>query len=308
MDREHLHGLGVGLQAAAALLVAGLLLGVGDPLRAARPSARSRPGCSAAAAACSSWPTWRRSVRRRSPSTLRRARRPGRPSTSVIVSTSDATPAHAQHPRPAVQAPVDLLPLVVGGRGDPLGVPAEERGQRRRARARGGAGRSSASSSRSQSRAGVGAEDAARAVDDRRDADRVERVAHERRAAVGAHEHGDVARAAPARAERRPSSARRSISRPEASSATTSAARSRATCRARGVVAARSRCGSCRRSGPRGARRARAAARRPARRQPRRAVGRGGAHACGRRSPRGRAARRRTARRRRRSAPGRCAS
>ena len=70
VDRQHLDGLGVGVEPAAALLVGVVAVGVGDPLPQPR---RQRGGARAArsvAAACSSSPTWRRSVSRRSPSTV----------------------------------------------------------------------------------------------------------------------------------------------------------------------------------------------------------------------------------------------
>ena len=136
VDREDLDRLGVGLQPAAALLVAGVL---------------RRPRRSAAAATPVSAVVAELLGRRRRVQQLadvaqvgqprarrRRARRTrsGRPSASVIVSISDATPAPAQHARPAVQPRVDVLPLLLAGRGDALGAPAEERGQRGGAGAR----------------------------------------------------------------------------------------------------------------------------------------------------------------------------
>ena len=128
----------------------------------------------------------------------------------------------------------------VGGGRDLLGGPAEEaRQRRRRARASARSGRSSASSSRSHSRAAAVREDAAGAVDDRRDAGVVERVADERGVAVG---RARAPRRGPGRTRSRssvaPSSERCSISRRDDSSATRSAARSCATCsRADALVA-----------------------------------------------------------------------
>ena len=115
----------------------------------------------------------------------RRRGRLGEPLGGVIVSSSAATPRVAQHARPVVQAPVNLLPraAVVAAAGDQaLGGPAEEAGERRRCgRGELDAGRSSASSSRSHSRRDLAREHASRAVDHGRHAGRVERLAHDRR-------------------------------------------------------------------------------------------------------------------------------
>ena len=118
-----------------------------------QPVSAVAPSRSAAAAACSSWPTWRRSVRRRSPSSSESSR-PGRPSTSVIRSSSAATPrtrstrAHSCRRRWTSSHASSPAPATCSASQPRNGVSAA-------ARARAGAlGRSIASSSRSQSRAG----------------------------------------------------------------------------------------------------------------------------------------------------------
>ena len=231
MDRQDLDGLGVGLQPAAALLVARVLA---RPRRSAAAARRSARWCRAARpspprAGAGRRGAGRSAAARRRPS---RSTRSGRPSTSVIVSVSAATPRAAQHAAPSragaggrsSQAPRRRArPARRSSRGTASARPS--------ARARRDVGRSSASSSRSQSRAGAGAEDAARAVDDRGDADLVERVAHERGVAVRAHEHGDVAGAHALAPRGRAVLARGSRSRRRrTSSRTRSAARSSAMC------------------------------------------------------------------------------
>ncbi len=148
----------------------------------------------------------------------RAARARAGPRSSVIVSVSDATPRTAQHARPVVQAAVDRPPTR-SSLADATCSALQPRngGQRRRVRALVATSAArSPRAARSQSRAGAGAEHAARAVDDRGDVDRVERVAHERRVAVGAHQHGDVPGRTVSRRARSPSSARTSISAPDA--------------------------------------------------------------------------------------------
>ena len=191
-------------------------------------------------------------------------------------------PAQPQHPRPVVQAAVDVLPFRVARRRDPLGAPAQERGQR------GGAGaqvrrRPLQRLEQPQPLLGLdGAEHAARAVDDGGDAGGVERVADPRGVAVGLHEHGHVGGLGLAAGEQ-PDEVGGDV--------------------LGDVLADRGQLGVAARRGPHVAaprRRGSAAAGRacPDPRAPR--------APCGRRSPRARAAHRRTARRRRRSAPGRC--
>ena len=192
VDRQHLHRLGVGLQPAAALLVA-VSCSASAIRRRSQAVSAVVPSCSAVAAACSSWPTWRRSVSRRSPS-ARAQHPPGQALGSVIVSVSDATPARAARRAQRCSRRWTSSQSSSSRGRDPLGGPAEERRQRggaRPRRARSGA-RAPRAAAASRAR-GVGAEHAAGAVDDRRDADRVERVADERGVAVGAHEHRDVA-------------------------------------------------------------------------------------------------------------------
>ena len=111
VDREHLHRLGVGLQPAAALLVAGLLLGGGDPLaQPAGQRGRAEPLGG-----------------RRRVQELADVAQVGQPPLAVdrgeqppgqalderdrLQQRRDAL--HAQHPRPLVQAPVDLLPRLL---------------------------------------------------------------------------------------------------------------------------------------------------------------------------------------------------
>ena len=110
VDRQHLHRLGVGLQAPAALLVARSRARPRRSAGAATAVSAVAPSCSAVAAACSSWPTWRRSVR----SAL--AVGPGQHAAGQPLGARDrleqrGDAAAAQHPRPAVQAAVDVLPL-----------------------------------------------------------------------------------------------------------------------------------------------------------------------------------------------------
>ena len=276
---------------------------------AATPSAPSTPSCSADAAACRSWPTWRRSVSRRSPSAHARIRS-GRRSPSVIVSVSDATPRRAEHRAPSRAG--------AGGR-----PPSRRRRRRRPARptSRGSrsapprgpgsseAGRSIASSRRSHSRAGPVAKTLPAPLITAGIADRVERVADQRGVAVGPDEHRRHAPARPA-----PDRPRRRVRR--------------------GARAPRLRtaAGRRRRRGPRRCARGPTrwsrypprvssivgSSRHSIRTPQRRLAGRsraGGAAGwpaapgpCGRRFPGGRASHPRTSRRRRRSGPGRCAS
>ena len=306
VDRQHLHRLGVGLQPAAALLVARLLLGGRDPL--AQPAGqRGRPEPLGGGRRVQQLADVAQ-VGQPPLAVLQREQPPGQPLDERDRLQQRRDAAHAQHARPLVQAAVDLLPLLLAGARDPLGVPAEERRQRGGA---GAGGRARALDRLQQPQPvarGLGAEHAARAVDDRGDLDRVERVAHERRLAVGAHEHRDVARPHRVLPEHRavlgpaldpraggeqPDEVGGEVARDVA---------------ARGVVARVAVAGRLDRrvvavhdAHPqrRGMRRAE---------QPRRPVGAARRARSGRRSPRGRAARRRTARRRPRAAPGRCAS
>ena len=135
VDRQHLHGLGVGLEPAAALLVARCRSSPRRSVRAATRSARWRRAArsSPRRAAARRRGAGRSAAARRRPA---RARAPAAPRSSVIVSVSDATPCARSTARPVVQAAVDLLPRVVVRGGDLARRPAEERGQRRRARAR----------------------------------------------------------------------------------------------------------------------------------------------------------------------------
>ena len=160
------------------------------------------PSRSVVAAWCSSWPTWRRSVSRRSPS-ARASTRAVSASVRVIELEQGGHAAAAQHVGPLVEAHVDVLPRVVRRRRDPRRRPAEE------ARQRGGVdpgrvrrpldGLQQAQPLRRARRL----EHAAVAADHGRHADRAERVAHRRGLAVGGHEDGDVAGVDAALADRR---------------------------------------------------------------------------------------------------------
>ena len=170
-----------------------------------------------------------------------------------------------------MQPPVDLLPFAARRAvGDPLGRSSRGTASARPSCARSvEAGRSSASSRRSQSRAGVGGEHAAGAVDHRRDPRRVERLADQLGVRGWSAPAPRCAAGGPARAGRL--AVRRTVldRAPEASSATTSAARSRATCsRARACAgvsvawSARSTARAVRPRGPAAARRSGAPRRR----------------------------------------------
>ncbi len=276
--------------------------------RRSQPVSAVTPACSAVAASCSSCATWRRSVSRRSPSCVR-SRRSGRPSTSVTVSASAATPrvrssrAHACRRRcnsSSASSSAAASSCAVQPR---KGVSAAARGPRRVRRPL----------ERLQQPQpvprGRRAEDAARAVDDRRDAGRLQRVADQRGVAVRADEHGDVPGAdARARRATAPASSRTSIRAPGRQQAGEVGREVGGDVLARGGVADAA---APRALEPRvvavhdadaqrhGLRRARSGAARRWRAPPGRA---------GRRSPRARAGRRRTARRRHPGGPGRCAS
>ena len=159
-------------------------------------------------------------------------RAPGRPSASVIVSVSDATPSHAQHPRPVVQPPVDAPPSRPRRRPRPARRVQPRNGVSAAERARGGeVGRSIASSSRSHSRAGGVPNTLPAPLMTAGTPTVVERVADQRGVAVACARARRRGRAGRARGRSvAPSSARISISAPEDSSATRSAARSCAMC------------------------------------------------------------------------------
>ena len=153
VDGEDLHGLGVGLEAAAAVLVVGVLVGLGDP--------PAQPGVSAVAPRLLGVG---RGVQQLADvaqvGQLALARRPGqdprragaRPAS--MVSSSDGHAAAAQHAAQPVQAASARPPSRARRRPRHLlGGPADEAGQGgRRARAIASVGRSSASSRRSHSR------------------------------------------------------------------------------------------------------------------------------------------------------------
>ena len=194
MDRQHLDRLGVRLEPAAALLVAGVESGLGDP----RPQPRRE--------------------RRRAELLVGRGRVQQLPDVAQVgqlplavldrehprrqalagrdrrQQRGDASPA--QDPRPVVQPAVDLLPrpaaVLVGAR-ELVGRPAEERRQRRGVRAGHRRGALERLEQRQPVARRLGREHAAGAVDHRRHAGRFERVADHRRLAVGPHEHRQVA-------------------------------------------------------------------------------------------------------------------
>ena len=118
------------------------------------PSARWCRAARSVAAACRSWPTWRRSVSRRSPSTACEHAAGQALAERDRLESATATPRRAA-PAPSGAGGGGRLPGVLVGGGDLLGASSRGRRERRR-RARGGeAGRSIASSSRSHSRAGA---------------------------------------------------------------------------------------------------------------------------------------------------------
>ncbi len=102
-------------------------------------------------------------------------------------------PVLAEDAAPALKPPVNLLPLVLAGRGDPLGAPADERRQRRAPSAR----RRRRAVDRLEQAQPVarrgGREHAAGAVDHGGHARLVEGGPDQIGLAVGPHEHGDIA-------------------------------------------------------------------------------------------------------------------
>ena len=129
------------------------LLGRVDRAGAATTASAAVPSRSAAAAPCSSWPTWRRSVSRRSPSVT--AQHPPRQALDQRDRLGQRRePAPAQHAPPTRAAGGGRPPTP--RRRPPRPAPPSSPGTTSsspRARARVDAGRSSASSSRSHSRA-----------------------------------------------------------------------------------------------------------------------------------------------------------
>ncbi len=201
VDGQDLDGLLVGLQAPAALLVAGLLPGGGDAL--------AQPGGQRSGAHLLG--------RRGGVQQLGDVAQVGQRALPVhgaqdafgqALGAGDRLaqgghPALAQHARPAVQAAVEVLELVVAGGGHSLGGPAQEWRQRRRPGAGGGAGALDGLQQGQPGARGVGAQHAARPVDDGRDVDGLQRVADQRRVAMRAHQDGHVAGAQALAAQRR---------------------------------------------------------------------------------------------------------
>ena len=97
-----------------------------------------------------------------------------------------------QHARPPVQRLLQLTPALVGRAGDRLRRPAHERRQRHRAGPRQRLGTLQRLQQRQPVARRAGREDAARAVDHGRDADRLQRRLDRARLVVLAHEHRDV--------------------------------------------------------------------------------------------------------------------
>ena len=180
VDRQHLDGVGVGLEAAAALLVVDVTLGLGDA--PAQPS-RQRGGAELLG----------RDLGVQELGDVAQVGQPalavggredalGQAAERVTVSGQRRHAARAQDGGPVVQLPVHVLPVVLGCRGHTLGRPAEEAGQRggMRAQARGGPLDGLQQPEPLARR--LGAEHAARAVDDGRDAARPPAPSRTRRA------------------------------------------------------------------------------------------------------------------------------
>ena len=199
----------------------------GRRLRSARAASRSAPRARAAlspAAACSSWATCSRSVSRRSPSGSESSRAGIRsPSGSSRPAPRRRCSRSTRAQR--VQALVQRLELVLAGGRQLRSRPSRAAASAPRRGARGWRGRcSSACSSASQSAAARVREHAAGAADHGRDPGRSSSLVDQRRVAVGAHQHGDVARARRARSPTRLAVRRRAArsGRRADSSATTS--------------------------------------------------------------------------------------
>ena len=308
VDREHLDGVGVGLEPAAALLVGAVLGGLGDPPPQPRAE-RGRPELLGRRGGV-------QQLRRRGAGRSARARRRRRASTRAgsrsarrdrLRQRGDARGAQHARPRRAAAGGPPPTPRRSRAR-DPLRASSRGTASARRACARGprraAPAPRAAAASRPRPRspntlpaplmtAGTPAASSASRTSGG--------------GAVRAHEHGDVAgrdrRAAlhgavvgaglDLRARRRAAGRRRPRGR-----ARCTRARTRSVAKPCGVQLDRRLVAVDDPHAQRRARRPSGAARGS---RPRRAR-------AGRRSPRGRAARRRTARRRRRSGPGRCAS
>ena len=184
VDGQHLHGLGVGLQPAAALLVARVAVGLGDP--PAQPD-----GQRGRAELLGRAPPRAAAGRRgagRSAAARRRRRRACAPAAARQRDTSPPArrcPASRSTRAQSCRRPWTSSHAVLGGAGHALGAPADERRQRGRARAR-GRGRALQRLQQPQPLARrLGGEHAARAVDHRGHAGRLQRVADPRGVAVG---------------------------------------------------------------------------------------------------------------------------
>ena len=184
------------------------------PRRCAAAATRSAPSARArslVAAACSSWPTWRTSVSRRSPPTSRQHAR-GQALTSVIVSASDATPRRRSTRAQPCSVSWTRSQSASSAGGDPLGVPAEETGERDGVRAqRGATGAPAPPAARSHSRAASSPKTLPAPLTTAGTPRLLERVPDlARPEAVGGDEHGDVGgrdRAGPRSCAPEPSSA-----------------------------------------------------------------------------------------------------
>ncbi len=194
VDGENLDRLGVGFQAPAALLVGGVGIGLGDP-RPQPGGERARAELLGAGGAVQELTD----VAQIGEATLPRGARQD-PRRQPLVDGDDLHQSgHAALPedsRPAVEALVDLLPgrrVLIGGvlREAPR-RPADEAGDRRGARACDRGRPLERLQQRQPLACGCGGEHAAGAVDHRRHAGVVQRVADHRRLAVGPHEHGEM--------------------------------------------------------------------------------------------------------------------
>ncbi len=192
VDGQHLDRLGVGLQAPAGLLLVGVAAGVGDP----PPQPGGQRGHPELAGG-------RGGVQQ-----LAHVAQVGE--LALAVGARQQARGHALGPRrrleqrrhaapaqqrgPAVQARLQVLHGPLVGLGDPRGAPAEEAGERRRGRPPRRGGPLERLQQAQPLPGGVGREDAAGAVDHRRDAGPRERVADLGRVAVHPHQHGHARR------------------------------------------------------------------------------------------------------------------
>ncbi len=195
VDRDHLDRLGIRFQTAGALLVVGVPFGVVDPApepgghgRRTQPLGHARlveqlrdvPQVGHEALA-------RGSPQHASGYAVRAAHRLEERGHALVT----------EQRSPLVQRPVEFLPLLLGCRRHRLGIPADEAGE---GDERGPVPRCGPFQRLEQAQpllGGFGREDGPGSTDDRRDADGVQGVAHERRVRVGPHQDGEVPRMQP---------------------------------------------------------------------------------------------------------------